>query len=95
MPRLVLLKQPSDGKIFVHGKPVSFHGSDSAAKRGISSVSTDTNDNLFLEMDSYFNVSIANLQLISDTAFVHPRRRKLNVRVARFKQAPMKSTRIP
>lgn len=66
------MEQPSDGKILIHGKSEVFPNPESAAKCGISSVSMEANDHLFLEMDSYFNVSIANLKRVAKSGFVHP-----------------------
>lgn len=66
------MDQPSEGKILIRGKSMVFPNPESAAKCGISSASPETNDYLFLEMDSYFNVAISNLKRVAKTVFVHP-----------------------
>lgn len=60
------------GHISVNGKPVVFSNASVASNAGISSIGTDVSENLFSDMDSYFNVSIANLKRISTSAFIGP-----------------------
>lgn len=65
-------QKPSSGQMQVNGMPVQFSSATDAAKAGIASISTEINDNLFLEMDSYFNVSISNLKRITHSPLIGP-----------------------
>lgn len=67
------MDQPTDGKLMIHGKARVLSSPQSASMCGISSVSSEVNEHLFLEMDSYFNVSIANLNRVTKTGLIRPR----------------------